>query len=233
MTSGQVRAMSQRCNWWKVSFFALAVAGAVAILTWVVLGPKLLVVRSVEVTGTHLVPRSEVLARAAIPDGQPLARVNTSAAAHRIDAITQIQAVTVSRNWPDQIVITVTERKAVLAIPDGSIFYLVDPTGVAVQQVSRPPVGMPRLVAYGKLLHNPAVTAAASVLISLPSSLAREVKSLTVPTPDAVTLHLADGVAVDWGVSGLTAQKARVLAILMHTHARYYDVSAPGTAATG
>jgi cell division protein FtsQ len=233
MTSGQARAVSHRYNGWKVGFFALAVAGAVAALTWVVLGSRLLVVRSVVVTGTHLVPRSEVLAVAAIPDGLPLAQVNTGAVAHRIERITQIRSVTVSRDWPDRIVITVTERRPVLAVPDGGVFDLVDPTGVVVQQVRRPPAGIPRFVTYGRLLHSPGISAAASVLLSLPSALARDVTSVTVPAPDAVTLRLAGGIAVDWGSPGLTAQKARVLAILMRTRARYYDVSAPGTAVTG
>jgi cell division protein FtsQ len=227
------KAQSHAYNWWKVGFFALAAAGTIAALTWVLFGSRLLVVRSVVVTGTHLVSRSQVLAVAGIPDGLPLARVNTSAAAHRIERITQIQSVTVSRDWPDRIVIAVTERRPVLAVPDGGIFYLVDPTGVAVEQVRQPPAGIPRFVTYGRLLRNPGVSAAASVLLSLPSSLAREVKSVTVPAGDAVTLHLADGIAVDWGSPGLTAQKTRVLAILMHTHARYYDVSAPATAVTG
>ncbi len=75
--------------------------------------------------------------------------------------------------------------------------------------------------------------AAAAVLRQLPPWIARRLKAVTVPALDAVTLELYGGVTVDWGSSGQAAQKARVLAILMHTHARSYDVSAPGTAATG
>ena len=45
--------------------------------------------------------------------------------------------------------------------------------------------------------------------------------------------RLARGVVIDWGSPGHAAQKARVLAVLVHTHARFYDVSAPGSAVTG
>jgi cell division septal protein FtsQ len=67
---------------------------------------------------------------------------------------------------------------------------------------------------------------------SLPAPIARLVRSVTVPDAGAVTLHLSTGITVDWGSPSQAVQKAHELAILMRTHARYYDVSAPGTAAT-
>ena len=56
--------------------------------------------------------------------------------------------------------------------------------------------------------------------------------SVTAPSPDQVTLQLRSGVTVVWGGPGDAAAKARELAILMRTHARYYDVSSPATAVT-
>jgi len=47
-----------------------------------------------------------------------------------------------------------------------------------------------------------------------------------------VSLQLANGVVIVWGDSSRAAEKARELALLMRTHARLYDVSAPGTAVT-
>jgi cell division protein FtsQ len=222
-----------RYNRWKAGFVALAVAGLVAAAAWALLGSKFLVVRSVAVTGTRLVPKSEILAAAAIPQGLPLVRVNTGDAARRIERITDVKTAVVTRDWPDRIVIAVTERTPVFAVPDGGRFDLIDPTGVIVQQVAKQPKGMPQFTPSGLLLHNPGVAAAANVLHSLPPAIARQVSLVTAPNMDAVTLRLANGSTVDWGGTGQTAQKTRVLAILMHTHARYYDVSAPGTATTG
>lgn len=218
---------------WKAGFVALAVAGVVAAATWALVGSKFLVVRSVAVTGTHLVPKSEVLAAAAIPHGLPLVRVNTADAARRIERITDVKSAVVTRDWPDRIVITVTERRPVLAVADGRRFDLIDPTGVIVQQVARPPAGMPRFTPAGPLLHSPGVAAAASVLRSLPAAIARQVRLVTAANVDAVTLRLANGSTVDWGGTGRTAQKTRVLGILMRTHSRHYNVSAAGTATTG
>ena len=47
-----------------------------------------------------------------------------------------------------------------------------------------------------------------------------------------VTLRLSDGVSIVWGGTDRAAEKAKELAVLMRTHARSYDVSAPGTAVT-
>ena len=217
---------------WKTAFFLLAVFGVLAAAAWALLGSRFLVVRSIEVTGTHVVPESEVLAAAAIPEGLPLVRVNTSAVAHRIERIAQVQSASVTRNWPDRIVITVQERQPALAVPAGHEFDLIDPTGVVVRQAARRPANLPLYTPTAPVLGSPAVRAAADVMRSLPAPIARLVKSVTVPDPDAVTLHLTAGVTVDWGGPGQSVQKAHELAILLRTHARYYDVSAPGTAST-
>jgi cell division protein FtsQ len=218
---------------YKTGFFALAAVGAIAAVAWLVFGSRFLVVRSVQVTGTHLVPAAEVLAVAGVPDGTPLAQVNTGAVASRVDRIPQVQSAAVSRDWPDRLVIAVTERTPALAVPDGKVFDLVDPSGVVVQQAARRPAGLPLFVPSATLPGVPGVQAAAGVVRSLPAAVAHQVTSVTAPTADAVTLHLSGGVTVVWGSGGDAAQKARVLAILMQTHAHYYDVSAPGTAVTG
>jgi cell division protein FtsQ len=76
------------------------------------------------------------------------------------------------------------------------------------------------------------VAAAAAVLGELPASLRSSVTSVTVPSPDQVTLILSSGVTVLWGSADDAAAKAKELAILMQTHARSYDVSSPATAVT-
>jgi cell division protein FtsQ len=222
----------RRHNRWKTAFFLLAVFGVIAAAAWALLGSRFLVVRSIEVTGTHVVPKSEVLAAAAIPPGLPLVRVNTSAVAHRIERIAQIQSAAVTRNWPDRIVITIHERQPALAVPAGHRFGLIDPAGVVVREVPRRPANLPLYAPTGPVLGSPDVRAAADVMRSLPAPIARLVTSVTVPDPDAVTLHLSTRITVDWGSPGQAAQKAHELAILLPTHARYYDVSSPATAAT-
>jgi cell division protein FtsQ len=208
------------------------VAGA----AWALLGPRLLVVRSIVVTGTHLVPASEVLAVAGIQPGTPLIRVNTARAAARVETIRQVASAQVTRSWPDRVVITVRERTPAVAVTaPGGGFDLVDGDGVIVQWAARRPAGLPLYVTtedVTSLPGDPDLGAAAAVLGGLPGKLRASVTSVTAPSPDQVTLRLPGGVTVLWGGADHAQAKAEELALLMPSHASYYDVSAQGTAVT-
>jgi cell division protein FtsQ len=221
---------------WRVAFFAIAAVGVVGAAAWILFGSPLLAVRSVTVSGTHLVPRSEVLASSGVQLGTPLIRVNTALAAARIGQITQVRSVQVTRSWPNRLVIVVQERTPVLVLPAyGGGYDLADAHGVVLQRVARRPAGLPlypTVAPEGALRGDPDLTAAAAVLGELPAQLRRSVISVTAPHPDQVTLRLAGGVTVLWGDTGRAAIKVRELAVLRRSHLRYYDVSAPESVAT-
>lgn len=221
---------------WRAAFFGLAMAGIVAAVAWALLGSKLLVVRSVVVTGTHLVPQSAVLAMADVRSGTPMVRVDTAQIETRVASIQQVQSVQVVKSWPDRVVIEVRERTAALAVAAPKGFDLIDPAGVVVRWSAARPERMPLYVpvagsAVSALRGDPSVSLASAVLGELPAQLRGSVKSVSVPDGQ-VTVMLTDGVTVVWGDTGGAGLKTRVLAVLMGTHARYYDVSAPGMAMT-
>jgi cell division protein FtsQ len=219
---------------WLAATVLLAVLGISGGVTWALLGSGLFAVRSVVVTGTRLVPESEVIAVADVQPGIPLIRVNTAQIAARVLSIRQILAVRVATSWPDRVVITVRERTAALAVPlPGGGFDLIDANGVIVQSAASRPPGLPvytTTAAVSSLRGDPDVSAAAAVVGALPARLRSSVTSVTAPSPDQVTLELTGGVTVVWGDADDAAAKARELGILMQTHARYYDVSSPATA---
>jgi len=224
----------RRRRGWRAAFFALAAAGIVAAAVWVLFASPLLVVRSVTVSGTRLVPRSKVLAVSGVVPGTPLIRVNTARAAARIEQITQVRSVQVTRSWPNRLVIVVQERTPVLVLPayGGGGYDLADAHGVVLQRVARRPAGLPlypTVAPEGALRGDPDLTAATAVLGELPAQLRHSVKSITAPHPDQVTLRLAGGVTVLWGDTGRPGIKARELAVLMRSHSRYYDVSGLGS----
>jgi cell division protein FtsQ len=214
-------------------FFGVIVLAILAGAAWALLGSSLLVVRHVVVTGNRLVPAAQVRAAAHIRDGQPLARVNTTAVAQRVDRIAAVLSARVTRSWPDTIVITVLERTPQLAVSVAHGYDLVDQHGVTVRWAARKPAGMPLLSAPpAELRGNSAVLAAAVVLRQLPAELRGQLVSVSAPSAVSVTLHLNSGVTVLWGGSGQAVQKWAELELLFKTHARFYDVSDPGTALT-
>ena len=238
-TSG-ANAVNRRRGW-RAAFYALVLAGIVGAAAWVLFGSRLLVVRSVIVTGTHLVPRSEILAVAGVQAGTPMIHVNTAQIAARIDTIRQVQAARVSKSWPDRVVIAVRERTPALALAapakgDGEVgggYDLVDADGVVLQWAARRPADLPLYPAAAPLASlrgDPDLAAAAAVLGELPARLRHSVDSVTAPSPDQVTFQLAGGITVLWGGTDRAGAKVRELTVLMRTDGTYYDVSAQDTA---
>jgi cell division protein FtsQ len=231
----RTRRSRGRSRRWLAVLLLLSALGVAGGVTWALLGSGLFAVRSVVVTGTRLVPKTEVLAVADVQTGTPLIRVNTARIAARVLTITQVQSVQVSTSWPDQVVIAVRERTPALAVPVPGGFDLIDADGVVVQSVRTRPAILPLYTTsapVSSLRGDPDVGAAAAVLGELPAFLRPSVASVIVPSPDQVTLRLTSGVTIAWGGPDHAAAKARALAILMPTHARYYDVSSPDTAVT-
>ena len=182
---------------WRAAFFGVIAVGLLVGVSYIFLGPKVLVVRSVGVSGTHLVPASQVRAAAGIPLGEPLLRVNTAAAARRVEAITQVRSAQVSKSWPDRILITVRERTPVLAVARlgaagstsaaaGGGYDLIDASGVIVRTAQAKPRGMAVFwpsVPGTALQGSPSVAAAATVLREVPAWIGRSVAVVTRVQP--------------------------------------------------
>jgi cell division protein FtsQ len=225
---------------WRAAFFALAAVVVVGGAGWALLGNRVFVVRSVTVTGTHLLTPDQVIAAADVSLGTPLLSVDAGAVTRRVESIGDVASATVSEDWPDHLAITVTERVPVMAVRMASGDYdLVDPTGVIVRYAKARPAALPLFVTSlpgSALRGNAQVTAVADVLGELQPWLARQVAKVTaaaVPAgPQQVTLSLRDGKTVQWGSAGDAAQKNRELSILLPGQVRDVDVSAPGTVVT-
>ena len=218
---------------WRGAFFAIAAVGVIGAAAWVLFSSPLLVVRSVTVSGTHLVSRSEVLASSGIQLGTPLIRVNTARAAARIAQLRQVRSARITRSWPDRLVIVVQERTPELDVTaPGGGYDLVDGDGVMVRWAARSPAGLPLYdtgAPAAALRGDPDLAAAAAVLGELPAAVRRSVTSVSAPQADQVTLYLAGGTTVLWGDTGRAGIKARELTVLMRAHLRYCDVSGLGS----
>ena len=235
-------------NPWRTGFFALAAVAVVAGVAWLLLGNRVFVVRSVTVTGTHLVPAAAVIEAADVPPGTPLSRVDAGAVARRVEAIRQVASATVSVDWPDHVAIVVTERVPVLAVRMAHGGYdLVDQAGVVVRMATAKPAGLPLFttsLSGAALRADPGVAAVSAVLTELAPSLERTVSSVSVaevPTgsdggsvaeSQQVTLTAAGGKTIVWGDPGNAAAKNRELEILLRSGVSYINVSAPGTVVT-
>lgn len=208
-------------------------AGGVAFLLY---GSGLADVETVTVDGALAVPQDQVLAAAAVPTGGPLAGVDTSGAEQRVAALPGIASVTVGRDWPHTVVITVVERVAVALADTPKGLMLVDRTGVPYEQAPEVPPVLPHLnvsitgtIAPGDIQ----TTAGLGVLAALPDAVRSQVLTITVIAPAAtgglptVELALSDDRRVVWGSAENSQRKAAVLTALLTEKGSVFDVASP------
>ncbi|MGC1213182.1 MAG: FtsQ-type POTRA domain-containing protein [Micromonospora sp.] len=209
---------------WAVAAGVLALAGLVA---WAVLGTGLFGVREVRVVGGKLVTAVEVRDAAAVPDQEPLARVDLAATARRVGRLAPVERAYVSRDWPGTLVIRVVERTAVAAVPQGQQFAVIDRSGVVFRTVPRAPDGLP-LVQVGRPgPDDPGTRAGLQVLAALTPQLRAELVGVDVAGLARITLKLRGDREVIWGDATRGDDKSRVATALLGRDAETIDVSAP------
>ncbi|XRQ02828.1 cell division protein FtsQ/DivIB [Actinomadura welshii] len=216
---------------WKVVFVTLLVVGALAAVTWVLLGSRLLVVRHVEVTGTELADRERVVAAAGISLGRPMARLATGEIGERVERLREVEAAEIERHWPGTVRIVVRERVPVAFFERGGRYHRIDRHGVVVADGESRPPGLPTLAVASPGPSDRATLAALAVLSDLPERVTENVREVAATGPEAVTLQMAGGQTVVWGAAERAEEKIRLLDALWRTAAgravRTADVSAP------
>lgn len=202
-------------------------------LGWLVTFSSWATVGRVEVTGTGRVDAAAVRAAAGTELGRPLLLARPDDVAdrlHREQAL--IKSVTVTRQWPGAMRITVVERQPVLVVRSGSQFRSVDLDGVTIERSATLPRGLPLVeVDLGARDADAALRACFEVVRAMPAGLKSQVRRIGAGSADQVWLRLADGARVEWGDSTETPRKAQVLLALLAQRADVYDVRSPGTPA--
>ncbi|GAA4615536.1 hypothetical protein GCM10023195_68530 [Actinoallomurus liliacearum] len=229
------RPARRRPNRWKVLFVGLFVAGVLGTATWVLLGSRLLVVRRIDVTGERLVSREEVLAAARVHLGEPLARLDTGVVRDRVEAVQAVETARVERRWPTTVHIVVRERTPIVVAQHDNRYLQIDRYGVTVVASAARPRGLPVLDVANPTQSDPALRTGLSVVRALPSWLGRQVVGVDVPSTEAVSLRLADGVTVVWGAAERGPEKLRLLRGLLDRSprgVRTIDVSSPEVVTT-
>jgi cell division protein FtsQ len=205
----------------------LAVLAVTGGLGWVVYGTTMFVADEVRVEGARTIGAAEVRKVAAVPVDVPLAQVDTAAIAARVRALPAVEEVRVTRSWPGTVTVVVTERTGVAVLARGRQFVLVDAGGVPFRTVAARPSALPLVEVAKPSPGDRATRAALSVATALTEPLRKKLVRIAAPTPEQVTLHLADGRTVFWGDAEDNARKATVTTALLDKPGKKLDVSAP------
>lgn len=221
------RSRARRRRAVRRMILAAAVVAVVAVGVWLVFFSTVLAVSGVQVRGTQVLSASQVEAAAKVPHDVPLATVDLAAIEARVEDLAPVQSADVSRSWPHAVLITVHERKAVAFVARDGGYRGVDRAGVLFRDYPQRPSGLPEIQMQPTTPVD-ALTEGAAAVAAMPPGLVSRVARVDVRTIDNITLHLKSGAAVTWGSADESADKARVLAVLLAQKAKAYDVTAPG-----
>lgn len=198
----------------------------VAAMVWLALFSSIFGTNQVVVNGEKLVSTEEISQVAAVPLGRPMLRQDLVAIQQRVASIRPVESARVVRNWPNTMVISVTERKPVLAVAEPGGYLLVDRQGVAFSSVKSVP-GRVTLVEANP--DNPALLRDVGIAVtSWPAALREKVIRIRASTGDDITLTLKNGIEVRWGSSSDSALKAELVSVLLKKKpTATIDVSSP------
>lgn len=215
-------------KWFRQSY--RIIGGAVGILLaigmWLFYFSSVFALDSLVVEGVRIVSPAEVGAKADLGAGTPLARVNVADVSHRVKGIAAVAAVQVTRRWPNTVVIRVTERDAVAALPEGNRFATVDSSGFAYLVRKKQPKGLPIVNAA----EGEPRTAAIDVAAALPANVRPKIETVSALDSRSVLLETKDGVTVMWGAAEENGLKAKILAALLKkTDDKWIDLRFPNT----
>lgn len=226
------RQWARRWMRWRLVVALALLVALVATGIWLVFFSTTLSVTRVEVADNALLSDQRVARVAAVPDGEQLAFVDLAAAERRVETLSEVADADVTRVWPDQVLITVTERTAVAVVDLAGTIHGLDADGILFRTFRSAPPGMPR-VRPTTSTGTDALKEAAGVVSALPDDLAGRVDHVEVQTIDQITLMLRDGREVRWGSAEESDLKATVLVeLLVAQQAEVYDVSVPGSPTT-
>ncbi|GEE03333.1 hypothetical protein nbrc107696_37790 [Gordonia spumicola] len=219
----------------KLSVILIAVGVVVLVGGGIALAyfSPLMSVRSVEVTGTTIVDRDEVLRLAQAPEGKPLLQVDTGAIAGRIAVIPAVEQVKVERSYPSTLTIEVTERTPVVTLDWSGKIGVMDRLGMVYQtfpdrkSVPKEFSGLPVLSVAHPGAKDPSTLAALAVAQDLPDWLRARTATIEAASSADVTLVLKSKRRVVWGDAERTADKAAALQSVLKVQGDTYNVSSP------
>ncbi len=229
------RAASVRRRPWLLGAIVTGVIALLVAGVWVLAFSSLLDVRTVSVSGAAGKEAEAITSAAQVPMTTPLIRVDIQAIEERILAARKpVKSVTVTRQYPHTIALSVTLRTPALVLQGANgQLEVVDETGLSYAVVPSRPAGVPLVALQGASTTEEGLRTALGALRILPEARRKAVQDITVTTSGSVTMTIGR-TTVMWGGPGQEEKKARLVDILLGqepTPVRI-DVSAPDTPVT-
>lgn len=213
-------------------FVSIGAVVGLAVFVGVGVFSPLMSVRTITISGTHLVSATTIQQELASQLGRPLPLVDTGLIRATLAKQPLIKSYSLQSIPPDTLIVNVVERSPIAYLKTPHGYSLVDPAGVSIEVTPTRAQSYPLINVAGGSATAQGFPGAVSVLNALPVSVRSQVTEVQAESTDNVVLTLrGSGARVVWGSAEQSALKAKVLAALMtHYHPRsssVYDVSSP------
>lgn len=201
-----------------------ACAAVLAALAAVAPFTSVMPVRSVAVEGNHILTADHVEELAAIPSETPMGRVNLTNAANSVASDPWVKSVTVSRNWPSTIDISLSEHAAVAFVAQADGTHLIDEDGVDFLVADPPPEAIELVNAPVQDVTEMADVVAIAASIS---SRARQAIAAIEVQPDNYVLRTVDNKRITWGASEDNENKSYALEAVLQMEGTEFNIVNP------
>lgn len=222
-------ALSPRTH--KPWYIGGAIVLAVIAIGWLVFFSPVLGVKHVGVSGASVVKVEQVREAAGIAADTPLATVALDDVKAKVEAIPAVASATVSRSWPNDVVIHIVERAPIATAEMDGQKWVLDITGKPYLLESALPggvaKGLPPLTVNKPGADDLATRSAVKVISVLPAHLYKQVAAVSAPSAAEVTLRLEDGRSIVWGSTDQSAAKISMVDELLHHDGTVFDISSP------
>ena len=190
-------------RWTIAALAAVLVATSAVAATYT----SLFAAKTIELRGSHRIPRAEVLSLARVNDRSNVFHLDASVVERRLERDPRILEADVTTSLPDRLVIEIVQRMpvAVVGIPEA----LVGADGVVIGPAGDT-ADLPALVAPAGVLATAAATAGA-----LDPALRRAVDAVVVTPDGGLEVRMAAGFSASFGDTSDLAAKAASLGALL------------------
>lgn len=199
---------------------AFAVAGPPVLSVLAALSP-LLDVDEIRVVGT------KAALDTGIRRGDRMATLDLHSVRERIAKLSSVKSVVVRRDWPGTVVVEVVERQPAIGVEGGGKVAVYDAEGVEIARGVGVPPNTPLLRVPSGSPSPEVVAAAVTVVRALPAGVRADTAVIVATTVDDITLRLRSGRTVVWGSAERSAEKARILALLLPRGGTRFDLRSP------
>ena len=208
----RARAAEVRRRPWRIvavlALVLVLVGGVVYLFGW----SNAFVVEKITATGAKGEVAELAQTNAAVPIGQPMARVNADAVEERVLEDLRVASVDVGRSWPSTLTLELTLREPVLAVQQSGTrgVLLADADGVVYDTVDKAPEGLPIVRAPKGDLDPAALQAVEAVPAALPPAIAKQAEDLRLDASGRIEFTVGT-ITVRWGDGTSPELKGRVL----------------------